>query len=170
MVVHTRRCLLIALLAGMMPALAVVAGSDVPPAVESGRSVSIEFTLTLDDGTVMDSNVGKDPYVFVAGQGQILPALEEALEGAREGETVETRIAPDQAYGPHDPARLREVAADIIPPEGRRAGERLSGRDSQGRPFQIRIVEVRDETVIVDTNHPLAGETLNFTVTILGVE
>lgn len=139
--------------------------------IAEGRAVSLEFTMSLDDGTVMDGNVGEAPFMFVQGGGQVLPALEEALVGRKAGDSLKVRLTPEQAYGAHNEELVRDVPAGIIPPESRRAGERLTGYDSQGRQFQVKVVEYReaDDIVVLDSNHPLAGEHLNFDVRILAV-
>lgn len=146
--------------------------SDGHVVVEEGALVSIEFTLTLDDGSVMDSNVGEGPLSFIQGGGQVLPAVEAALAGKAGGESVTFRLNPEQAYGIHEAHLVREFPAGAIPEQSRRVGEQLTGRDSSGRTFQATVVEyLEDEQIVfLDYNHPLAGKHLNFDVTIISVE
>ena len=160
------------LAAGMAMLLAMVAfpaGADDASAVAEGREVAIEYTLTLDDGTLADSNVGEAPYVYVQGQQQILAALEAALVGLVPGDSREVRISAEDGYGPVDPEMFQEVPLEAIPEDGRQVGEVLVGADPNGQPFQVRVAEVRDDAVVVDFNHPLAGQTLNFAVKVLAV-
>jgi FKBP-type peptidyl-prolyl cis-trans isomerase SlyD len=144
-----------------------LAGAEEP--VGDGKEVSIEYTLTLDDGSVADSNVGDEPFVYVHGTQQLLPGLEAALAGLSAGEAREVRLSPEEAYGPVDPAGFQEVPVELIPEAARTVGEVLVGMDPDGQPFQVRVTEVREDVVVVDFNHPLAGQALNFAVKILAV-
>ncbi len=134
--------------------------------IEKGRKVDVEFTLTLDDGSTVQSNVGGPPLAFVAGEGQIIPGLEAALQGKAARERVKVRIAPDQAYGPVDPKKVQEVPLDKIPEDSRKVGTLLS---AQGFDGPIRVAEVRPDVVVLDFNHPLAGKTLTFDVFVLSI-
>lgn len=138
--------------------------------IAEGSKVSIEYTLKLDDGTTADSNVGRQPLVFEQGKGQLLPAFEEELAGRESGEVVEFRLGPEQGYGTVDPELRREVDLDAVPEEGREVGAQLVSEDQQGNRRVIRVHELRDATAVLDLNHPLAGEPLNFEVKILEVE
>jgi FKBP-type peptidyl-prolyl cis-trans isomerase 2 len=141
------------------------------PVIEEGRQVALEYTLTLDDGSLADSNIGEEPYVYVHGRQEILPGLEAALVGMSAGEERVVRLSPEEGYGPVDPQAFQEVPLEAIPEEGRQVGEMLIGADPTGQPFQVRVAEVReeDEVVVVDFNHPLAGQALNFAVKVLAV-
>ena len=138
--------------------------------VEKGRVVSIEYTLTLDSGTKVDSNVGGEPLKFTQGQSQILPALQEALVGLAVGDSKSVTLAPEEGYGPVHEEAFHEVEAQRIPPDARQVGIQLTAQDEQGNEHPIRVHEIRDDKVVLDFNHPLAGETLQFDVKILAVE
>lgn len=138
--------------------------------IEDGRTVSIEYTLTLEDGTRADSNVGEEPLRFEQGRQQILPALERELEGMEVGEQKEVTLPPEQAYGPVNPDAFQEVEADRVPEEARHEGARLVAQDPTGKQHLIRVHERKGESLVLDLNHPLAGETLRFDVKILGVD
>ncbi len=137
--------------------------------VGEGREVAIEYTLTLDDGSTADSNVGGEPLVYTHGAGQLLPALEAALDGLSAGEAREFRLDAAEGYGEVDPRGFQEVPLDRVPEEGRQPGETLVGVDPEGMPFQVRVAEVREDVVVLDFNHPLAGQALNFAVKVLAV-
>ncbi len=160
---------LAATLAMLLAMTLIPANAQDEDAVADGREVSIEYTLTLDDGTLADSNVGEAPYTYVQGQQQMLAALEAALVGLVAGDTREVRLSAEEGYGLVDPEMFQEVPLDAIPEEGRQVGEMLVGADPSGQPFQVRVAEVRDDVVVVDFNHPLAGQTLNFAVKVLAV-
>jgi len=138
--------------------------------ISKGQTVSIEYTLTLENKKVVDTNVGKKPLKFVQGSHEIIPGLETALEGMEKGESKQVTVAPEQGYGPRDPQRVLEVPIDQIPPDARQVGTQLQGKDAQGRVVHPHVAEVKDQAVVLDFNHPLAGETLFFDVTILDIE
>ena len=137
--------------------------------IENGNQVSIEYTLTLEDGTKVDTNVGGEPLVYEQGSGQIIPGLEEELAGLKEGDTKKVTVAPERGYGPVDPEAFQEVESTKIPEEARTVGTMLLARDASGNGRQVRVHEVKDETVVIDFNHPLAGKTLTFDVKILDI-
>lgn len=132
--------------------------------------MSIEYTLKLDDGTVADSNVGQDALVYTQGSGQILPALEQALEGKQADDEVNVSLSAEDGYGTVNPDAFQEVPPEQIPEEAREVGKVLYGQGPQGQPFQVRVHEVREDAIVVDLNHPLAGEQLFFDVKIVSVE
>jgi FKBP-type peptidyl-prolyl cis-trans isomerase SlyD len=134
--------------------------------IAKGKSVGLEYTLTLDDGTTVQSNVGGPPLSYVAGQNQIIPGLESALDGHSVQDRVKVKIAPDQAYGAVDPKKIQEVPLDKVPEEARKVGTLLS---AQGFDGPIRVAEVKSDVVVLDFNHPLAGKTLNFDVLVLSI-
>ena len=138
--------------------------------IENGRSVSIEYTLKLDDGTTVDTNVGDDPLTYTQGKSEILPALEEALLGHGVGDTKEVNLTAEQGYGPVNPEALQEVELDMVPEDSRTVGTTLVATAPDGQQQPIRVHEVREETIILDFNHPLAGQALNFDVKVLAIE
>jgi FKBP-type peptidyl-prolyl cis-trans isomerase SlyD len=138
--------------------------------VENGKQVGIEYTLTLDDGTQVDSNVGGQPLFYQHGANQILPALEAALEGLKVGDTKTIALTAEQGYGPVRPEGFQEVDASMIPEEARVAGATLVADDGAGNRRQVRVKEVKEDKVVVDLNHPLAGKALNFAVRVMEVK
>ena len=138
--------------------------------VEDGKTIGIEYTLTLGDGTVADSNVGGEPLTYEQGAGQILPSLEQALVGRAVGDDLHVEIAAANGYGERDPELTREVSPDQIPEEAREVGQVLVGQGPEGQPIQVRVHEVRESGIVLDFNHPLAGEDLSFDVKITSVD
>jgi FKBP-type peptidyl-prolyl cis-trans isomerase SlyD len=134
--------------------------------VQEGSIVSIEYTLTDDEGKVVDSNVGKEPLTFIQGAGQIVSGLEKELQGLKPGEQKKVRVKPEDAYGMPSQQAFQEMPRESIPAEAQKAGVTLMAKGADGRAIPIRIHEVKEKTVIVDFNHPLAGKTLNFDVKI----
>ena len=143
---------------------------DAQETVADGKRVSLEYTVTLEDKTVFDSNVGKEPLVYIHGSEKRVPFFSKHLTGLKVEETKQFAMPPEDVYGPDDPERIIEVPKDSIPEDRRKVGEKLEGRSPEGRPLYAEVLEVKAETIIIDTNHPLAGETLFFDVHILKVE
>jgi len=138
--------------------------------IEDGKKVSLEYTLALEDGTEVQSNVGEDPLVYEHGNGEILPALERELDGMAVEDTKQVSLQPDQAYGAVNPEAFQDVAADAIPEDARRQGALLVAEDEQGNKRTIRVHEVHDDRVVIDLNHPLAGKALQFDVKVVAVD
>ena len=138
--------------------------------IADGKRVSLEYTLTLEDQTVIDTNVGKDPLVYTHGAREIIPGLEKQLIGLKAGETKKVEVAPAEGYGEVDPNRFQEVPKENVPEEARGVGKRLQGRGPDGQMMFAQVTEVKENTVIVDLNHPLAGKTLFFAVKVLKIE
>jgi FKBP-type peptidyl-prolyl cis-trans isomerase 2 len=169
MVVSPARAFAVSLLLATGVSLLVPAhagAAEQAPVIATGKKVSIEYTLTLDDGTTVQSNVGGEPLSFVAGSGQIIPGLETALAGKAVRERVKVKIAPEQAYGLSDQKNMQEVPLDKIPEDARKVGTLLS---AQGFDGPIRVAEVRPDVVVLDFNHPLAGKALTFDVLVLSI-
>lgn len=138
--------------------------------IDSGSAVEIEYTLKLEDGTTVDSNVGGAPLTFTQGTGEILPALEEALLGAKVGDTKKIQLTAENAYGPVNPAAFQEVELDKLPEDARVAGTMLMAGGPEGQQHPVRVHEVKEETAILDFNHPLAGKALTFDIKILAID
>lgn len=137
--------------------------------IAKDRVVSFDYTLTLAGGQVVDSSKGKQPLAYLHGRGQIIPGLENHLTGKQKGDQVNVTIPPEQAYGQRNPKLIQmapksafQGAAQIVP------GMQFQGNTNQG-PRLITVVKVEGENVTIDANHPLAGQTLNFDVTIVDV-
>lgn len=140
------------------------------PAIENGAKVQLEYTLKDDGGEVLDSNKGREPLTFTQGQKQIIPGLEQALSGMHAGEEKKVTIKPVDAYGEVNPSAVTEVPKEMLPPDALKVGTQLVAQSQAGDRRIVRIKEVREKTVVIDLNHPLAGKTLFFDVKVLGVE
>jgi FKBP-type peptidyl-prolyl cis-trans isomerase SlyD len=138
--------------------------------IEDGRRVSLEYTLRLDDQSVVETNVGKSPLQYTHGSNEIIPGLEQALSGLAVGDAQQVNVAPEDAYGPVKPEAFHEIEKGRVPEDAHRVGAYLVARDREGHERRLRVHEVRDNTVVVDFNHPLAGKTLIFDVKVVAVE
>ena len=138
--------------------------------IEEGSTVSIEYTLSLDDGETADTNVGGEALVYSQGQQEILPALEEALIGLEVGDTKKVVLTAEEGYGLVDPDGFQDVEPDLVPEDARTVGTMLVASDPEGNQQPIRVHEVGEDNLVLDFNHPLAGQALNFDIKIVAVE
>jgi len=137
--------------------------------VDKNKVVSIDYTLTGSDGTVIDSSAGQEPLAYLHGAGNIIPGLERALEGKTIGDQVVATVAPEDGYGQKNPSLVQPVPRAQFPGVKEiKVGQQFQAQTNHG-PRVVTIVGVTDDTVTVDANHPLAGETLNFDVKIVSV-
>ncbi len=138
--------------------------------ISDGKKVSIEYTLTLEDKTKVGSNVGQEPLVFTQGNREIIPGLEKQLNGLKAGDSKRVEVSPEEGYGNVDPARTQEVPKDKVPEDARKVGARLTGQGPDGQMLFAEVTEIKDSTIVLDMNHPLAGKKLIFDVKVLKVE
>ena len=137
--------------------------------VSSGKQVTLEYTLKLDDQSVVDTNVGGEPLKLTQGNHQIIPGVEKALDGMAVGEKKKFTVTPTDGYGAINPKAFQEVDKNMVPSDSRKVGTQLEGKTADGRTVFPRISEIKNETVVLDFNHPLAGKTLYFDVQVLDV-
>jgi FKBP-type peptidyl-prolyl cis-trans isomerase SlyD len=138
--------------------------------VQDGSLVSIEYTLVDGNGNLIESNVGKEPMTYVHGAGQIVPGLEKELTGMKLGAQKKVQVKPEEGYGPVDPKAFQEIPKEKLPPDAQQVGAILATKGPQGQTITMRVHQVKDKTVIVDFNHPLAGKTLNFDVKVVDIK
>lgn len=137
--------------------------------VAKDKVVSIDYTLTNARGEVLDSSEGGAPLPYLHGSGNIIPGLETALEGKDEGERVTASIPPEQAYGPRNEELVQSVPRDRFEGvENIAPGMEFQAKTEAG-VHPVKVVAVDDDSVTVDANHALAGETLNFDIQIVEV-
>ena len=138
--------------------------------IQKGKKVSLEYTVFLEDGTQIDTNIGEEPLMFVLGSNQVFPALESELLGLKIGDSKKITLRPEEAYGPVVPEAFREVDLEAVPSEFRFVGAVLGVQDPSGGVFPIRVHEIKKEKATLDFNHPLAGKTLQFQVKVVAVD
>jgi FKBP-type peptidyl-prolyl cis-trans isomerase SlyD len=132
--------------------------------------VSLDYTLRLDDGEIVDSSAEQEPLQFLQGHGQVLPALESALYGMAIGEEKDVVVGPDEGYGELDPDAFQQLPLDAFPPDmAVEPGMVLELLDDTGETLVAFVAEVRPDNVVLDFNHPLAGETLYFNLKVAGL-
>jgi len=136
----------------------------------AGNKVKIHYTGTLEDGSQFDSSEGREPLEFELGSGQVIPGFDSAVEGMAVGESKSVSIAPEDAYGPRVEQAIQEVPKSALPPDLEpEVGMRLQAQGQGQQTLQLTVTEVGDETITVDGNHPLAGKTLNFEISLVEI-
>jgi len=139
--------------------------------VKKGDKVKVEYTGTLDDGTVFDSSEKHGhPLEFEAGSGKVIKGFDEAVIGMEKDEEKDVKIAKDQAYGERKPELLKKVPREQLP-EGQepKAGMTLMVGLPDGNQIPAKITEVNEKEITIDLNHPLAGKNLNFKIKVVEV-
>lgn len=136
-------------------------------AIENNSYVKIHYTGKLSDDTVFDSSEGKEPLEFVMGIGMIIPGLEKGLVGMNIGDKQTVKINSEEAYGPVHEQAIQEVPKDQFPADIElKVGMQLAAQGPQGA-IPVVIKEIKEEAIIVDFNHPLAGKDLTFEVEVI---
>ena len=138
--------------------------------VELNSTVTVHYTGRLEDGTVFDSSMteGREPLSTTLGQGSLIAGFEKGLVDMAEGEKKTINIPSSEAYGDVNPSLVAEVPKDRVP-EGVEEGAMLQTMTPQG-PMNVLVKEVKDDVVIIDANHPLAGKDLIFDLELVSVE
>lgn len=140
-----------------------------PPAIEYGSKVELEYTVTDNGGNDVGSNRGGEPLSFIQGRQEIIPGLEKALYGMRAGEEKEVTVTPAEAFGEVNPSAVKEVPKEQFADETLTVGNDVVTLDERGERRTVRVKQLKEETVVLDLNHPLAGKTLVFDVKVLSV-
>lgn len=136
--------------------------------IEPGKTIKIHYTLIVD-GDALESSQESGPLEYEHGRGQIIPGLENALEGLNEGDSGQVDIGPDDAYGPINPELIIEIPRNQIQDGFIETGTVLRGKDQQGKTIQGIVREVNEEQITVDFNHPLAGKELHFDFEVIEI-
>ena len=139
--------------------------------VKKGDKIKVEYTGTLDDGTVFDSSKNHDaPLEFVVGAGQLIKGFDDAVLGMKVGDEKEISLAPEEAYGQHNPEFVKDMPRNLFPKEQEIKPGMVFMVDLQdGRKVQVRVSKVSENNVTIDLNPPLAGKTLKFKIKILKI-
>jgi peptidylprolyl isomerase len=137
--------------------------------ITQGSTVEVHYTGRFLDGEVFDSSEGKEPLQFEIGSGQIIPGFETAIMGKNIGEKVSVTVAPEQAYGPIREDLVVEVPSDKMPGPVE-VGQLLQADGGDGGIVQVIVKEVKDDVVVIDGNHPLAGQDLVFEIEVVSIQ
>lgn len=137
--------------------------------IKENSVVNIHYTLTNDAGEVLDSSSGKEPLMYMHGHNNLIPGLEDQLAGKKAGDQFNADVEAEDAYGLHHEEAIQQIplsALANIP--NLEIGMQLQASTDQG-PVAVRVAEINDDHVVLDGNHPLAGERLHFAVEVVSV-
>ena len=140
--------------------------------VENGSKVSVHYRGTLNDGTEFDSSHSRgEPLTFEVGSGNMISGFDDAVQGMTVGETKNITLTPDQAYGDVNPDAIAAVPKSSFPPEFEfQVSGMVQGQNQLGQPMMGTINEVKEESVTIDFNHPMAGKDLNFEIELVSID
>jgi FKBP-type peptidyl-prolyl cis-trans isomerase 2 len=138
-------------------------------AIKDGDTIKIDYTGTLDDGTVFDSSEDHgEPLEFTVGARQVIPGFEDAVRGMEVGEEKTFRIEASEAYGAHDPNLTQAFPRSALQSDTEvEVGMIIMLGTTDGQEMPAMITELTEETIIIDVNHPLAGQALTFSIKII---
>jgi peptidylprolyl isomerase len=137
---------------------------------KNGDTVKVHYTGTLDDGTVFDTSLGRNPLQFTLGEGQVIPGFEQAIVGMSPGESKTAEISVDGAYGPHNEEMVVSVDRSDFPNNIEpRVGQMLQLHQPSGQRIAVTVIEVSESSVTLDANHPLAGQDLTFDIQLVEI-
>jgi FKBP-type peptidyl-prolyl cis-trans isomerase SlyD len=131
--------------------------------------VTIDYTLTDDDGDVLDSSAGHEPLAYLHGAGTIVPGLESALEGKSAGDSLAVAVPPDEGYGDRDPDLVHVATRDQFEDLDEIGIGMQFRAGTEAEYMVVTVIGVEGDRITLDANHPLAGLTLNFAVKVVGV-
>ena len=138
--------------------------------VKSGDVVKVHYTGKLANGEQFDSSIGKDPLEFTVGAGQMIAGFDAALPGMKAGDKKTINIAAKDGYGETDETAIIEFPKENVPADMKlEIGQQLTLSDQQGQPFPVVVKEVKDDIVILDANHFLAGKELVFDIELIEI-
>lgn len=138
---------------------------------KNGDTVKVHYTGTLEDGTVFDTSVEREPLEFTLGQGQLIPGFEQAVIGMKVGDLKTINIPADQAYGPHRDDLILLIERGQLPEDlDPKVGQHLQMMQADGSSITVIIIEISETTATIDANHPLAGKNLTFEIELVEIE
>lgn len=138
--------------------------------IKKGDKIKVEYTGTLEDGTVFDTSEGREPLEFEVGSGQVITGFDNAVIGMEKGEEKEIKLKPEQAYKDINPELITKIPRTQLPQNQEpKPGMVILLKTPDGKQLPVRITEVSDNDVTIDLNHPLAGKTINFKIKIVDI-
>ncbi|MGE5215512.1 MAG: FKBP-type peptidyl-prolyl cis-trans isomerase [Chloroflexota bacterium] len=138
--------------------------------VKDGLMVSLEYTLKSPDGKVLETSKGREPLKYIHGQKMMIPGLERELTGMKVGAEKHVTVKPEDAYGKIDPNAVHEFPKEKIPANALKVGAVLAARSPDGTVVPMTVREIKEKTVVMDLNHPMAGKTLVFDVKVVDIQ
>lgn len=137
--------------------------------ISKDKVAILDYVLKDDDGVILDQSDNGE-FAFLAGAGGIIPGLENALNGKKSGDEINVTVAPKDGYGEIDPNGIQEIPKNMFPEDMQIEPEmQFHAEAPSGEMMVLTVVELKDDTIVADSNHALAGKTLHFNVTIIEV-
>jgi FKBP-type peptidyl-prolyl cis-trans isomerase SlyD len=138
--------------------------------VKDGMMVSLEYTLKSPDGKVLETSKGREPLKYIHGQKMMIPGLEKELTGMRVGGEKHVTVKPEEGYGKLNPSAVKEFPKKEIPENALKVGAVLAARSPEGMLVPMTVKQIKENTVVMDMNHPMAGKTLVFDVKVVDIQ
>ncbi|MEI9808653.1 MAG: peptidylprolyl isomerase [Bacteroidota bacterium] len=139
--------------------------------VKKGDKVKVHYHGKLTNGETFDKSEGREPLEFEVGSGMVIKGFDDGVTGMTVGEKKTVNIPFDEAYGPKNPDMLIEMPKDRFPKDMEiEVGMPLGMSDGQGQQFQVIVIEIKDDVVMLDANHPLAGQDLVFDLELVAID
>nr|WP_321227676.1 peptidylprolyl isomerase [uncultured Psychroserpens sp.] len=139
--------------------------------VKENNTIKVNYTGKLSDGQVFDSSEGREPLEFTLGQGQLIPGFEKGVIDMKLNEKKTITIAKEEAYGDINAALIQEVNKSELPQDVEpKVGMGLVSKTPDGREMNLLVVEVKEESIVIDGNHPLAGKELIFDLEVVEIK
>jgi len=137
--------------------------------IATNAVVAMDYTLTTEEGQVIDSSEGREPLLYLHGHNNIIPGLEKAIEGLSAGDALDVQVPPEEGYGSYRDELVQDVPRAAFAEVAKVEPGMTFRAESNAGPMTVVVREVGEETVTVDGNHMLAGQDLHFKVTIRSV-
>ncbi|MCI5226224.1 MAG: peptidylprolyl isomerase [Candidatus Electrothrix sp. AX2] len=138
--------------------------------ITDGKTVIIDYTLSLKNGDIIETTQDEEPLTYIQGTGEIIDGLEQAVAGFEKGTKKDIILPVARAFGEHRPDALLEIPKNELPPEALIPETTIHASGPKGQTIHGKVLEVKENTVLIDFNHPLAGQELYCTVHIIDVQ
>ena len=138
--------------------------------VKFGDTVKVHYKAKSQDSLIFDSSSQIDPLIFTIGDGQIIPAFEKALIGMQEGEDKSIKLNPDEAFGPYLDELITTVEKSQLPPNlDIKKDQQLQIQQPDGQVLLVKVIDITDDSITFDANHPLAGKDITFDIHLVEI-
>ena len=138
--------------------------------VKDGMMVSLDYTLKSPEGKTLETSKGREPLKYIHGQKMMIPGLEKELAGMKVGGEKHVTVKPEEGYGKINPNAVKEFPREKIPENALKVGAVLAARSPEGMVVPMTVKEIKEKTVVMDMNHPMAGKTLVFDVKVVDIQ
>lgn len=136
--------------------------------ITTGKTITVNYTGSIVDGQVFDTTQGRDPFKFIYGVDPIIEGFQDALLGKEIGDKFTVNIPVEKAYGPKDPEKIVKISKEHMPGEVE-VDQVLVAKAANEQEARVVVVEVNDDHVVIDGNHPLAGKDLIFEIEVIEI-